>query len=178
MTDIPSNPQPTYRKQIDLIGGLAGGAVAAVVELAPVLAIQSALGVSPYRVFQSIASGLVGRSAYAGGLGSVILGAGLHLFISLVVGILYAIAVSRLSGLGRRPFLGAVLLGKATYLVMSFIVVPLSAAAFPKTFDPLLMAISLAVHILAFALPITWILSRRRRRQDIVLKNVLRNGRN
>lgn len=140
--------------------GLLAGTVAAVVEMIPVLTIQGMLGVSVTQVFQSIASGLLGRAAYAGGATTVLLGAGLHLLISLVAGILFAFAASAWLVLARRPYLSAAVYGLLVYLVMSFVVVPLSAAAFKGTGEPAMMAMSLGVHILAFALPITIVCRR------------------
>src|SRR5688500_16084412 len=42
-------------------------------------------GVTPDRVFQGIAAGLLGREAFRGGMVTAALGLGLHVFIALVV---------------------------------------------------------------------------------------------
>jgi hypothetical protein len=84
-------------------------------------------GVPPIRIFQSVASGLLGREAYAGGVTSALLGAALHSFIASVVVIVYWLASRRLRVLTQRPLLYGVLYGLAVYAVMTFVVVPLSA---------------------------------------------------
>lgn len=143
------------------LAGLHAGGVAAIVEMVPVLAIQAgALGVPIHRVLQAIASGLLGSQAYAGGNPAAMLGAGLHTLISIGAGLVFAFAASRLPILTRRPWLAGTIFGVACYLVMSFVVVPLSAAAFPPARNPVLIAISLAVHVVAFGIPIA--LSHRR----------------
>ena len=42
-------------------------------------------GVRPIRIFHSIAAGLLGRSAFQGGLATALLGAFLHFFIALTI---------------------------------------------------------------------------------------------
>jgi hypothetical protein len=146
--------------QVAWIGFLAG-AVAAVIEMVPILLIQGfLLHVGPLRILQSIASGLLGAGAYTGGLPSAVLGALLHLLISISAGLAYAAAASRIGGLLRRPVLGGVAYGVIVYLVMSYVVVPLSAVAFQPTTNPGLMAMSLTIHIVAFALPISLMCKR------------------
>lgn len=140
--------------------GLVAGLVAAAVEMIPVLSIQGALGISVVRVLQSIASGVLGSDAYAGGLPSAALGLGLHVFISIVFGLVFAGAAAVRPGLLRRPALVSIGYGVIIYLVMSFVVLPLSAVAFPRAAAPSLIAMSLGVHIVAFALPIVLMVRR------------------
>jgi uncharacterized membrane protein YagU involved in acid resistance len=130
------------------------GIVAAVVEMAVVLPIQAKLGATPAQVFQSIAAGAVGRAAFAGGLQMVALGVVLHTLISLVAAALFVFATDRLPVLLRRPVVSGVLYGAACYVVMTFVVMPLSKIGFsmPKTL--FLFSLSFGVHLFAFGLPI------------------------
>lgn len=137
----------------DLIAGILAGLVASVVEMIPVLSIQGLLGVSVLRVFQSIAGGLLGAAAYQGGVTTAFLGGVLHLFISLVAGVIYAATAARESRLVRYPLLGGVAAGIVSYLVMTFIVLPLSAVPFPANRQIAMMMVSLLVHIVAFDIP-------------------------
>lgn len=85
-------------------------------------------GVSPTRILQFIASGVVGReSAYSGGAATAALGLLLHYFIAFVVVTLYILASRRLPVLARRPFVFGPLYGLAVHLAMHYVVVPLSA---------------------------------------------------
>jgi hypothetical protein len=133
---------------------LAAGVAAAVVEMMVVLPIQMKLGASPGVVFQSIAAGALGRSAYAGGAATVALGIFFHTLISLVAAGLYVFATDRLPVLLRRPVSMGLLYGVACYLVMTFGVIPLSRLGFalPKTLW--LFSLSFGTHLFAFGLPI------------------------
>lgn len=134
---------------------LLAGAVGAVIEMIPVITIQRYLfGVPPIRIFQSIASGLLGRQAYSGGLWSAIQGAALHVLISLIAALIFVEAARRWRVLLRRPVISGAIFGVLAFIVMSWIVVPLSAAAFKPNLDPALLMLSLAIHVLFFGLPI------------------------
>lgn len=87
-------------------------------------------GVKPMRIFQSVAAGLLGRdAAISGGLPTALLGAALHLFIASCIVLTYYLASTRLPVLTRHPLICGLLYGLAVWLVMTFAVVPLSAAA-------------------------------------------------
>jgi uncharacterized membrane protein YagU involved in acid resistance len=86
-------------------------------------------GTRPLVIFQAIASGLLGRSAFAGGWTTAALGVLLHFFIAFVVVLVFVLASKRLAVLRRAPIVMGLLYGIAVYLVMNRIVVPLSAAA-------------------------------------------------
>lgn len=113
---------------------LAGGIALASVDIVFAIAFWSAKGVGAGRIFQSIASGLLGKASYDGGTATAWLGAGLHYFIATVMVVVYFLAARRLERLVRRPFVYGPPYGVALYGVMNFVVLPLSAAGMP-TFD-------------------------------------------
>src|SRR5512143_760542 len=57
--------------------------------------------ISTQQLLQSIASGLLGREAYAGGPGTALLGAALHAMIALIWVVTFALAVRALAPLQR-----------------------------------------------------------------------------
>lgn len=134
-----------------------GGVAAAIVEITPSLIVQAKLGVSPPRLFQSIASGLQGRAAYDGGMASALLGVAIHLLISFVAAGLYVAARRRFEVLARWWLPAGLAYGVACYGVMNYAVTPLSAIAFAPATDPRMIALSLGVHMLFFGLPIAWV---------------------
>jgi hypothetical protein len=85
-------------------------------------------GATPIRIFQSIASGLLGPASFQGGLGTAALGVCLHFFIAFVIVTIYHVASRGVRILTDRPVMFGLLYGVAAYFVMSRIVVPLSAA--------------------------------------------------
>jgi len=144
---------------------LLAGAIAGTVEMAAVLPIQAALGNGPLRVLQSIASGIEGRRAYAGGLGSAVLGAALHLLISIGAAWVFHLAGERSALLGRRPALAGLVYGVIVWAVMQWLVLPLSAIAYRQATDPGMVATSIAVHALFFGLPLSLLDRRFRERR-------------
>jgi hypothetical protein len=84
-------------------------------------------GSTPTRIFQSIASGWIGRAAYSGGTRTVVLGAATHYLIAFGIVLTY-FAVSRcFRVLTRHPMLCGIAYGLLAYLVMNRVVIPLSA---------------------------------------------------
>lgn len=106
---------------------LAGILAVAVLDIVEPIIFYGLRGVPPIRIFQSVASGLLGREAYAAGVPSALLGGALHMFIASAVVLVYWMASRRLAVLTQRPLLCGVLYGLAVYAVMTFVVIPLSA---------------------------------------------------
>jgi len=139
---------PLTRAQALLFGTLTVG----VLDITDALVFFGLRGVAPIRIFQSIASGLLGRSAYEGGLSIAALGAGLHFFIAFVVVATYYFASRRLPVLVQQPWFCGPLYGLGVYLVMNLIVLPLSAiGGGPKSLPVLING--LAIHALGVGLP-------------------------
>jgi uncharacterized membrane protein YagU involved in acid resistance len=109
-------------------------------------------GAPPARILQSIASGLLGREAYRGGMATAVLGALLHFFIAFIVVLTYYFASRRVPALARRPWLYGPLYGLAVYVVMNYVVLPLSAAATGTPSWPVLLN-GLLIHALGVGLP-------------------------
>lgn len=106
----------------------------------------AALGIAPRRVWQTVASGLLGPRALEAGRASAALGLVLHFFISLVVATIYVITSQRLPFLLRHPLIAGALYGVAVYLVMNHIVLPLSRRA-KRPFNLKFAATQLLIHI-------------------------------
>lgn len=160
MHAILASGRSTVHRSALTTAALLAGLVAAAIEMLPVLTIQATvLGVPPMRIFQSIASGVTGAVAYAGGVPSALLGLALHVVISIVAASAYVLAAVRSAWLLRHPFLGGSGFGVICWFVMSEIVVPLSAVAFRPVSSLALTLTSVFVHIVAFGLPIALISS-------------------
>jgi hypothetical protein len=156
-----------------LVGKIAGisliaGLCAAVIEMIFVLPIRYWLvGATPAVVFQFIASGALGKRAFEEGSYSVLLGIGAHTLISLVSAAVFAIAALRWHWLRRHEVLSGSAYGILAFLVMSFIVLPLSAIGLALPRSPALFATSLAIHMFAFGVPIAVVCARLIERTDI-----------
>ncbi len=86
-------------------------------------------GVKPIRVWQSVASGLLGPKAFQGGIKTAIVGGVLHFFIAFTAAAVYYTASRWLAFMTGHAILSGLLYGEAVFLFMYFVVVPLSAAA-------------------------------------------------
>jgi hypothetical protein len=104
-----------------LLGGLAAGVGDSI--LALIL-----YPVSLVRIYQSVASGLLGRDSFEGGLATAALGMFLHFFIATTAAFVYVVASSRLAPLLKQPVPCGLAFGVAVYFFMNFVVLPLSLA--------------------------------------------------
>lgn len=109
---------------------------------------------SPARILQSVASGLLGADAFKGGLGVAALGAALHFLIAFTAAAVYYAASRRLNLLLRRAFVCGVVYGVLIYALMNYVVVPLSAAPPRGTPPPVVLVTGLLVHMFFIGLPI------------------------
>lgn len=109
---------------------------------------------SPARILQSVASGLLGADAFKGGLGVAALGAALHFLIAFTAAAVYYAASRRLNLLLRRAFVCGVVYGVLIYALMNYVVVPLSAAPLRGTPPPVVLVTGLLVHMFFIGLPI------------------------
>jgi uncharacterized membrane protein len=124
------------------------GLVAGTLDLAENFVFSQLRGVSPWIVCQYIASGLIGKQAFQGGWASVALGAVLHYMIALIwTAVFYAVA-RKFAIVMRRPVLSGLLYGGVVYLIMNFIVVPLSGVPHPLRPITLISRINAVLAIL------------------------------
>jgi hypothetical protein len=82
--------------------------------------------VSPITVFQFIASGVLGRGSFTGGAKSAVLGVALHFVIATAAAAVFYFASRKWLFLVERPIVAGLLYGIPVYLVMNFVVLPLS----------------------------------------------------
>src|SRR5262245_23045261 len=103
-------------------------------------------GVTPPRIFRSVAAGWLGPSAVRGGAATAALGLATHFFIAITVSAVYYVLARRIGVLWRRPWSMGALYGALVYVVMNYVVVPLSAAPKGST-DPLWVGLSIVVPL-------------------------------
>jgi uncharacterized membrane protein YagU involved in acid resistance len=102
------------------------------------------------RVLQMIASGVLGEASYTRGAFSMALGLGLQIAMSFVIALIYNIAFARQEGIRQNPLLCAALYGVVIFIVMNFVVVPLSRAH-PKHRWDLKSVIAMLIVMILFA---------------------------
>lgn len=110
---------------------------------------------TPVDILHSVASGLIGRDASrGGGLATAALGLVLHFIIAFGAAAAYYVVSRKLGFLVSQAVVCGLLYGIVVYLVMNFVVVPLSAVP-PRGVPPLTsMIVPVLGHMLLIGLPI------------------------
>ena len=116
-------------------------------------------GVTFERILQSVASGLLGPASFRGGARSALLGALLHFGIAIAMSLTYYGIVRRIARFRHRPLIYGPIYGLALFIVMRYIVVPLSAAG-GSSGDPLWVSLTIAAHMFLVGLPIALFANR------------------
>ena len=116
-------------------------------------------GVTPVRVFQFIASGLLGAESFTGGVKTAALGVALHFLIATIWTLVFYFASRKLLFLIEYPIAAGLLYGALVYALMNFVVLPLSQV----TQRPQLMSVrivNLIILMFCIGLPIALIVRR------------------
>ena len=117
-------------------------------------------GVTPERVFQSVASGLLGAASYEGGAKTAALGLVLHYLIATIWTVVFYLASRKLRFLIDRPITWGLVYGVIVYAFMNFVVLPWSK--FPQRTPPKLSGriIGLVIIMFCIGVPIAAIVRR------------------
>ena len=116
-------------------------------------------GVKPEMIFRYIASALLGKEAYSGGGGVVMLGVFLHFLIALIWSAVFFVAYPRLRLLQGNKWLVGFGYGIFVWLIMTFVVLELTGML-QLPLDPLAAAIGILIHMFVVGLPISTMTQR------------------
>ena len=139
---------------IAIIG--VAGLVAGVLDLTASSTLFIMKGGSFEKILQFIASGALGAGSFEGGKKTAAAGAAFHFFIALSVAAVYYFLRSRIPVIVVDPALTGVLYGLGVHLVMSLVVVPLSAAP-RRPFSIAAFLTQAIIHMFLVGLPIALI---------------------
>jgi hypothetical protein len=132
---------------------LYGGLIVGVLDALDAMIFSGLYGVSPARVWRFVASGLLGRASFDGGMKTVALGLLIHFLIAFSLAAIYYRASLSFPALLRRAVWWGLIYGSAVYFVMRYVVTPLSAAP-PLRFSVASFLNGLVGHALLVGLPI------------------------
>lgn len=136
-----------------------GALVVGVLDLIDAFAFFALRGVTPIRILESIASGLLGPRAFQGGPGVAALGLLLHFTIAFGIVVVFVAAARVLPALrGDTRVLGP-LYGLVVYGAMNFVVIPLSAAAQGTPSWPVVVN-GVLIHMIGVGPPAVWFAQR------------------
>ncbi len=131
---------------------LGGGLAAGLLDIANAIVFwRLHSGTSATAILQSVAAGLQGKAAFAGGAASAGLGLALHLLIMCAMAAMYWLACRRWPAIVERPVPAGIAYGLLTWAAMNHVVVPASRAAAPP-FIPAWFVDGLLAHVLLVGL--------------------------
>lgn len=111
-----------------LLGGLIGGTI----DIGSASLIS---GFNPIVIMHAIASGLMGKTSFSGGAATAVLGLVLQWAMAVLIAAIYMGATQRMPAMRRQWQTTGILAGVIIYFVMTYLVVPLSAAPFRPEFS-------------------------------------------
>jgi hypothetical protein len=138
--------------RLGVIGGLIIGSLHLIFQVGVV---YDLLLKSPFiGSLQYVTSGVMGDAAFAGGLATALLGLILEFVMTIIIAGVFILSADRIPLLRRQVIIGSLLYGFGVFIVMNFIVQPLSAApALPA--PPMWLLIEIVLeHILLIGLPL------------------------
>ncbi len=133
---------------------LVGGGIAGICDISYACGFWALRGAAPSRVLQSVASGLLGASAFDGGAATAALGLALHFLIALLFAAAFVLASERIEILARREILCGAIYGFLIFWLMNLVVLPLSAFPRKVSFAPAATISGLLVHTFLVGVPI------------------------
>ena len=144
----------TRRRSRPVLAVLAGGGLAATLDIVYAIVRNGGHGRSPMWVLQSVASGLLGNEAFASGAGGAALGLACHYVILIVAALVYMQASLRVPRLRSQAVACGTVYGILVYLVMNFVVLPLSAFPFDLAYPPTRLLEGFVSHAVFVGIPI------------------------
>lgn len=111
-------------------------------------------GKNPTVIFQYIASALLGKSAYGGGTGVIIIGVLLHYLIAFIFTLFFFIIFPKIKMLPSNTLIIAIVYGIFVWFVMNRIVIPYFTKLDPVTFDIKKASIAAFILILCIGFPV------------------------
>ena len=134
------------------------GLIVGAMDITSAIIIVLARGSTVARLFQFIASGLLGQDAFKGGIGITALGLALHFFIAFALVAVFCAASYRIRFLRDHAVSSGIIYGLIVYAVMNLVVLPLSAAKPRHTLTGDL--IQIGIHMFVIGLPTSLLIRR------------------
>ena len=134
------------------------GLIVGTMDITSAIIITLLRGGTVIRLMQFIASGLLGKQAFEGGLPIAALGLALHFLIAFGLVTVFYFASGRLAFLRQHPVSSGIIYGLIIFAVMNLIVLPLSAAVPRHSLSGDL--IQIGIHMFVIGLPASLLLHR------------------
>lgn len=150
------NVSPSSLWKAILFGGLAAGVLDAADAL---VAFKLVLGFDPIPIYQFVASGMLGPSAFQGGFATALLGLAIHFLIAFTAAAVFVLVAHRIERLRTWFVPYGLAFGVAVWAFMNLVVIPLSKIP-PAPFSLPLFLNGVIGHALLVGLPIAYFAHR------------------
>ena len=115
--------------------------------------------ITPDIVLKYVASGFFGKSAFAGGLGMMMVGLLFHFIIAFACTIIYFWLYPKMSFLKQNIALSSVLIGITAWFVTTIIIIPMSQIT-PNPFNFYKALIAVIILVVCIGFPIAYFAKR------------------
>ena len=115
--------------------------------------------ITPDIVLRYVASGFFGKSAFAGGLGMMMVGLLFHFIIAFACTIIYFWLYPKMSFLKQNIALSSVLIGITAWFVTTIIIIPMSQIT-PNPFNFYKALIAVIILVVCIGFPIAYFAKR------------------
>ncbi len=141
-------------------GVLAGGGIAATLDIVYAIVRNGQHGRTPLWVLQSVASGWLGADAFTSGVPGGLVGLASHYGILFAAAAVYLAASRSVPILRTRAVLSGAVFGVLVYLFMNFVVLPLSAFPYTLSYGVPRLLEGFVSHALLVGIPIALAIRR------------------
>lgn len=117
-------------------------------------------GSTPDAVFRYVATGLFGRPALSGGLPTAFAGLALHFTVATSWTALFYLLYPRIKFLSSSILLSGMMYGLCIWLMMNFVVIPLSLVPSGPLRIRAATFVMIGIHLFVIGVPISWLTSR------------------
>jgi hypothetical protein len=140
-----------------IIAGLVAGTLDI---LDPIIFYSIRSNTPPIRIMQSVASGLLGRSAFAGGTRTAAIGLAIHFCIALTWAAIFVFTARAFPVFRRFAVTSGLIYGLFIYAVMNFLILPFTHAGVMNHHPRILLINAVAAIVFLVGLPISFINKR------------------
>lgn len=111
-----------------------------------------------FDIFKFIASGILGKRSFSGGVLSILAGLFLHYFIAFSFTLFFFLIFPKIQWMARYKIITAAVYGLFIWFVMNLLVIPMSAVM-PRPFSMANALINILILILGIGVPLSLIAS-------------------
>jgi len=112
-------------------------------------------GLSPFFVLQYVASGLLGKESFSGGIPTAALGLLIHYVIAYSWTLLFFLAYPKLSFLSANKIVIGILYGAFVWVMMNQVILRIAGMVPPASFNVVRAATAMVILMICIGLPIS-----------------------